>query len=233
MQGSRLFVNLIKRLSVPLFSTLDESDLALIVPLAHRRSFEPNQLVFAKGDHAEDLYIVLAGRMRISVLAPDGRELAFRNVGPGQVVGEIAVLDGGPRTADMTSVTQSEALALGKSSLVRLIEERPTFSRDLVRFLCERVRSTSEQLESIALYRIEARIARFLLELCESRRSAEPTVDISFTMSQAELGAMLGASRPKTNGALVRLEETGAIRRRGSRLSCHVDKLRAIAEDMS
>ena len=112
-----------------------------------------------------------------------------------------------------------------------LIADRPTFGLHLIRFLCERLRNTSEQLESIALYRIEARIARFLLELCANRQAAGPVVDVAFTMSQAELGVILSASRPKINGALNRLEEVGAIRRHGSLLTCHIEKLRDVIED--
>jgi CRP/FNR family cyclic AMP-dependent transcriptional regulator len=232
MQRLTSIVDLIRLLDVPLFGTMDAADLAAIAPLFHRRNFAPNQLVFSKGDQAEELYILLSGRMKISVLAPDGRELAFRTAGPGQMVGEIAVLDGGLRTADMTSLDQSAVLVLSKASLARLIAGRPAISRDLIRFLCQRLRDTTEQLESIALYRIEARLARFVLALSEHMPSTSKTVEVSLVMSQTELGAVLGASRSKVNVALHTLEEVGAIRRHGSRLTCDIEKLLAITEDI-
>lgn len=232
MHEATPIADLIRQLRVPLFGTMGVEDLAAIAPLFHRRHFAPNQLVFSKGDRADELYILLAGRMKISVLAPDGRELAFRTAGPGQLVGEIAVLDGGTRTADMTSLGQSEVLVLSKASFAGLLARRPAISRDLIQFLCQRLRDTSEQLESIALYRIEARLARFLLALSERVRSTSQTVDIALVMSQTELGAVLGASRSKVNVALHNLEEMGAIRRRGSRLTCDIEKLLAITEDI-
>lgn len=232
MQRQTSIVNLIRQLEVPLFGMMDAEDLAAIVPLFHRRNFAANQLVFSKGDQAEELYIILSGRMKISVLAPDGRELAFRTAGPGHMVGEIAVLDGRARTADMTSLSQSEVLVLSKTNLARLIVGRPAISRDLIQFLCQRLRDTTDQLESIALYRIEARLARFLLALCEHMPSASKTVEVSLVMSQTELGAVLGASRSKVNAALHNLEEVAAIRRHGSRLTCDIEKLSAITEDI-
>ena len=99
MQTTAPHLDVIQRLRVPLFSTLDANDLALVGALARRVSYAQNQLVFARGDSADQLFIVVAGRLRISVLSPDGRELAFRVVGPGEVVGEIAVLDDGSRKA--------------------------------------------------------------------------------------------------------------------------------------
>jgi CRP/FNR family transcriptional regulator, cyclic AMP receptor protein len=232
VQRKASIIELIRQLEVPLFGTMNAEDLAAIVPFLHRRNFAPNQLVFSKGDQAEELYLLLSGRMKISVLAPDGRELAFRTAGPGQMVGEIAVLDGGTRTADMTSLSQSEVLVLGKASLARLIADRPAINRDLVQFLCQRLRDTTEQLESIALYRIEARLARFMLALSEHMPAASKMVEVPLLMSQTELGAVLGASRPKVNVALHNLEEAGAIRRHGSRMTCDIAKLMAITEDI-
>ncbi|MEQ1956817.1 Crp/Fnr family transcriptional regulator [Mesorhizobium sp. CN2-181] len=217
---------------MPLFGTMSAADIVAVVPLFHPRNFAPNQLVFSKGDHAEELYILLSGRMKISVLSPDGRELAFRTAGPGQMVGEIAVLDGGTRTANMTALAQSEVLVLSKADLANLIAHRPAISRDLIQFLCQRLRDTSEQLESIALYRIEARLARFLLALSDQMSSMSTTVEVSLVLSQTELGAVLGASRPKVNVAFHHLEEAGAIRRHGSRLTCDIQKLLAISEDI-
>jgi CRP-like cAMP-binding protein len=123
-------------------------------------------------------------------------------------------------------------LVIGQASLFRLMKERPAISRDLVQFLCQRLRNTTDQLESIALYRIEARLARFLLALSGQTLSRSSTVEVTLTMSQGELAAVLGASRPKVNVALGNLAEMGAIRRRRNRLTCDIEKLQSIAEEM-
>ena len=152
MQQSTPIADLILQLKVPLFGALGPDDLAAIVPLIQRRSFAPDERVFSKGDRAEELFIILSGHMKISAVAPDGRELSFRTAGAGEIVGEIAVLDGGLRAANLTSLDHSETLTIGKISFARLMAERPTISQVLIQFLCHRLRTTSELLENVALH---------------------------------------------------------------------------------
>jgi len=225
-------VGLIRQLKVPLFGSLAAEDLAAVAPLLKRKRFAPNQLVFSRGDRADELFIILSGRMKLSILAPDGRELTFRTAGPGEVVGEIAALDGRVRSADMTAIRESEVLVLGTKSLAALLQSRPAFSLEVIHFLCRRMRDTTEQLESIALYPIEARVARLLLALASQAgsRSSEAHAEVSLAVTQTELATVLGASRPKVNAAMRSLEKAGAIRRRGAKVSCDLEKLREVAE---
>jgi CRP-like cAMP-binding protein len=226
-------VGLIRQLKVPLFGSLAAEDLAAVAPLLKRKCFAPDQLVFSRGDRADELFIILSGRMKLSVLAPDGRELTFRTAGPGEIVGEIAALDGSVRSADMTAIRESETLILATRSLASLLQSRPGFGLEVIHFLCRRVRDTTEQLESIALYPIEARVARLLLALAGqagNRSSPDAHAELSLAVTQTELATVLGASRPKVNGAMRRLEKVGAIRQQGGRMSCDLDKLREVAE---
>jgi CRP/FNR family cyclic AMP-dependent transcriptional regulator len=101
------------------------------------------------------------------------------------------------------------------------------------RFLCGRLRETSEQLEARALQRVEGRLARFLLRLSNFTGSAHAEVEITLGVSQSEIAALIGASRPKVNLAFTVLEEQGAIQRSGKRLVCRLAALSEIAETMS
>lgn len=223
-------IEILKALTLPLFADVPDADLAIIARAMHLRKLEPRQLVFARGDTADEILIVVSGRLRISIATAEGRELSFRAAGRGDVIGEIAVLDGGVRTADVTAIDRSEVLALGKAALNDLIARSPALARAIIATLCQRLRETSDQLESIALHRIESRLARFFLTLARER-PAKPDgrVEFSFTLSQGELALLLGASRPKINLALTWLEEQGAIARKGQRLSCRIDSLSTIA----
>jgi CRP/FNR family cyclic AMP-dependent transcriptional regulator len=145
-------VDLIRDLKVPLFGMLNPNDLQALVPHLQHRKFAPNELVFSKGDRGDVLYVIVSGQMKLSVPGPDGRELSFRITGPGEIVGEIAVLDGGRRTANLTSLSESETLTIGRTSLSDLMTARPTICQVLIQFLCNRVRRTSEQLENVALH---------------------------------------------------------------------------------
>ena len=99
-----------------LFSGLAPSVLAEIAQRMRETAYEAGQLMFSRSDAGTNLYLIVEGKVRISVVTPDGKELSFRHVGPGEVLGEIAVLDGGPRSADATAVAKTQAMTLSRVS---------------------------------------------------------------------------------------------------------------------
>ncbi len=215
----------------PLFGPLDAIDSAALAPLLRRRRFEIGRVVFQRADPAEEVLLVIAGQLRISVCFADGRELAFRVAGPGDTVGEIGVLDGRRRSADVIALRATEVLALARADVKRLLISRPAMAMGVINFLCGRLRDTSEQLEAMALQRVEARLARFLLRLVDSSGSLIRTeTEITLGISQSEIAGLIGASRPKVNLAFSALEERGAIRRAGKKLVCRLGTLSEIAE---
>jgi len=212
-----------------LFAAMDESDRAAVADQMREVKFEPGRLIFARSDLGQSIYLLIEGRVRLSVLTPDGKELMLRHAGPGDVFGEIAALDGGPRTADATAVTRVRAMVLTHTSLFALIERRPGMVRSALRFVCQRLRETSDQVESIALYRLEARLARYLLSLVRGLASECEITEVQLPMSQGDLALMLGATRQSVNAALGALVDTGAIERSGNRIVCRLGKLAGIA----
>jgi CRP/FNR family cyclic AMP-dependent transcriptional regulator len=217
-------------LSFPLFGSLAADDLAAVRTLLRQRQFSAGALVFQRGDPADEVYLIVSGQLRISIGSADGRELAFRVVGPGEMVGELGVLDGSRRSADLTALRDSVLLGLGQSALQNLLAMRPAIATGVIRFLCGRLRDTSEQLEALALQRIETRLARLLLRLAHAAGSVGGEVDLTLDLSQSEIAGLIGASRPKVNGAFSELEDRGAIQRNGRKLRCHVAILEELAE---
>jgi CRP/FNR family cyclic AMP-dependent transcriptional regulator len=215
-----------------LFGGLAEADLLRVASQMRESSYPPGQAIFARGDIGKDVYLVLEGRVRLSVLSAEGRELSFSCAGPGDVFGEIAALDGGGRTADATAVTAIRAMTLSHTALQRLVATTPALASAVIAFLCRRIREADFQLEGVALHRIEVRLARFLLGLLRPREgaggAARETVDLG--MSQGELALLLGASRPKVCAALALLEEMNAIRRYEANIECDFARVRQIAE---
>jgi CRP-like cAMP-binding protein len=214
-----------------LFGALEDADRRAVAQEMRDTTFDAGQVVFARGDPGRDLYLVSQGRVRLSVLTSEGRELSFAHAEPGQIFGEIAVLDGGARTADATAVTKVAALTLSKAAFMRLIEARPVLREAVIKFLCSRVREADHQLEGIALYPIEVRLARFFLAAARQKGPLEPEskIVIDLPISQSELALLIGASRPKVNAALALLEDGGAIERSEGRFTCDVDELENIA----
>ena len=215
----------------PLFGTLDEAERRAVADEMREVNLEPSQVIFARGDAGREIYLVVSGRVRISVLTAEGRELSFAHAEPGAIFGEIAMLDGGVRSADATAVNKVSALSLSKPAFKRLMETHPHVADAAVRFLCSRIREADQQLEAIALYPIEGRLARFFLAAARAKapNSEEARITIDLPMSQSELALLIGASRPKVNTALSLLETSGALERNGTRIVCDIEELQAIA----
>lgn len=215
-----------------LFGSLDAANREAIATRMRRANFDADQLIFSRGDPGREIYLVVKGRIRLSVLSSDGRELSFDHAGPGHVFGEIATLDGGERTAGATAITKVEAMSLPQKALVELIESNAHVATAAIRFLCQRLRDTDQRLEAIALHRIEVRLARLMLSALKLQK-AQPKdgkVKLELGMSQGELALLIGASRPKVNIALTMLEDMGAITRAGSGYNCDLEVLESVAD---
>jgi CRP-like cAMP-binding protein len=211
----------------PLFAGLDEPSRKAVANELREAAYEPGQIIFSRGDPGSELHIVTKGRIRVSVLTSDGRELSFAHVEPPSIFGELAVFDGRPRSADATAVNRVETLMLSKAAFLRLLSTWPMLGEAAVRFLAGRLRDADEQLEAIALHPIEARLARFFLAAVRQKDPSGKAEKISLALpiSQSELALLVGASRPKVNAALGMLETAGAIERRGQQVVCDVAAL--------
>jgi CRP/FNR family cyclic AMP-dependent transcriptional regulator len=217
-----------------LFRSLSEADRSAVAAQMHKATFESGQLIFGRGDAGEGLYLVVEGRVRLSVLSAEGRALSFGHAGRGDIFGEIATLDGQARTADATALTRVTTTMLTRSSVKRLMEARPQLAQAAVALLCRRLRATSEQTEAIALHSTQVRLARFLLAAISMKGQTDAnsrSIVLDLGMSQTELGLLLGASRSKVNEALATLETLGAIHSTTGHIECDVGALRDIARD--
>lgn len=214
-----------------LFGALPSDALAQIAGRFHIVQFKRGQTIYARGDAGNTLHLIRNGQIRFSVMSGDGRELSVRVARSGDIIGEIAVLDRQPRTATAVALSAVTAHALSRTDLDRLMLLEPQLARNAIDFLCHRLRDTTDQLELIALYPIEVRLARFLLFALKGQQSqGGKRIPLELGFSQGELAQLLGASRPKVNLALGILEEAGAIGRTPDRLFCDPAILARIAE---
>ena len=212
-----------------LFGALGAEELAACAAKFREVRFGKGEMLFARGDPGDRLYLVREGQIRLAIGASEGRELSFQIVGAGELFGEIALLDGGARSAEAVALSPTVVLSLERADFQRLRAEHPRISEAVIVFLCERLRDVSDKLEGIALYSLEARLARFLLTALRGRPDTpgrRTPLDMNF--SQGELALLLGASRPKINAALAALEASGAIGRTMDRLFCDRAKLMEI-----
>jgi CRP/FNR family transcriptional regulator, cyclic AMP receptor protein len=213
-----------------LFKQLGEDARAICAAKFRELRFDKGQLLFARGDAGRHLYVIAEGQVRLAIATADGRELSFQIAVAGDLIGEIAVLDGGPRSAEATALTPVLTYALERNAFRELWSANPAIANAIIVFLCWRLRDASDRLEAIALYPMEVRLARFLL-VALGDRQAPPgrRVPLELGFTQGELAMLLGASRPKINAALGALENAGAIGRTSDRLFCDPAQLAQIA----
>lgn len=218
--------------SFDLFAGLTPEALAAVAAAATRQVWAPGAVLFQRGDAGDWMVALATGRVKLTLLTPAGRELILRHAEPGDTLGEFALVDGEPRSADATAVAETEGWVLERARFARLVQAHPGLGMAAARYFCRRLRDTTDQLEGIALYGLEARLARFfLLTLRQIHGEDVPQgAALRLAISQGELAALLGASRPKVNRALMALAEVGAIRRAGDLWICDPAALDAAAE---
>lgn len=163
-----------------------------------QRAYRAGELVFSQGDPGDALHAIVRGKVRISAGDSDGREVFFNLLGAGDTFGEIALLDGGARTATATAVVASELLAIARAPFLATLEAEPRLALELLRLCGERLRWTSGLAEDSALLDPPARLARRLLALCEHHGEPAPA-GVTLRLSQEEIANFLGVSRQLVN----------------------------------
>jgi CRP/FNR family transcriptional regulator, cyclic AMP receptor protein len=228
MSKNEVIVSLLSRTA--LFGGLPVDEIAACAASFQETHFAKGEMLFARGEAGTRLYLLAEGRVRLAIVSEEGRELSFRVTAPGELFGEIAALDGSPRSADATALTPVTTFSLEHNAFRALWSTRSAIAAAVIAFLCRRLRETTSQLEAIALHPLDVRLARFL-QFALGSRQAQPgkRVPLELGFSQGELAQMLGATRPKVNLALGELENAGAIVRTLDRLFCDPVKLAEIA----
>jgi CRP/FNR family transcriptional regulator, cyclic AMP receptor protein len=212
----------------PVFGALEPAQLEQLVSYARTRRVAAGTTLFSKGDPGTELFAVSAGTVKISVPAPDGREAMFNLLHPGEIFGEIALLDGRPRTADAMAMTDCELTVIERRDFLAFVHGEPNVALQLIALLCERLRIASEHYEEVVFLDLPTRLARILLQLADQTEAgaAEPKLKIT----QREISQMLGSTRESVNKQLRAWSKRGVIAlERGSIVVYRLATLAAIA----
>lgn len=188
----------------PLLGKLDPGLIAKLAPFTHVRPMKKGEVVFRTGDAGTGMMAVIQGRVRISLPSDEGREIVLNVIRAGEVFGEIALLDGRPRTADATALTDGKLLVLERREMRPLVLNSPELSMALIDVLCERLRNTSSQVAELIFHELPRRLAKLLLRLA-------PGEGGWINVTQRELGEMAGAARESVNRRVKEWEAEGLI----------------------
>lgn len=209
----------------PLFADLGKDELQRISGLCHTTQLAAGEVLFQKGDSGDALFGVRRGQVRIETGASDGSRLTLNFLGPGDLFGEVAVLDGQSRTADATAAEATELFVLRRADFLSHLEREPKVAIKLLELLCQRIRWMSERMEESVLQALPVRLARRLCALSSDFGS-------EVHISQEQLGVFVGAARESVNRQLQLWRKDGILDlQRGRILLLNLGRLTAIAKN--
>lgn len=188
----------------PFFASLGPEAVTAIASLCVTRTVEAGRTLFLKGDPGDALYAIRRGQVRIATGTEDGRRRTLNLLGGGDVFGEVALLDGHPRTADALAAEATDLFVVLRRDFLALIERRPALAIQVIELLCARIRWMSEQAEEGSFLALEQRLQRRLAALSEDFGD-------EIRVSQEELAAFVGATRESVNRQLQVWKRAGLI----------------------
>src|SRR5512133_1429952 len=198
--------------SVPLFADLDQPELERFSRVAVPRSFPASTRVFHEGDQSDACYIVRSGTFRVTREHPDGRAITLATLGPGDIVGELAMLDGEVRSASVEALDDGELLALPAGEVRSLLARHPEISVKLVGNLVRRLRSANERISRQSFQTVPSRVAGVLSQLVAEEAPHGDGGAAPLRMTQADLAQLAGTSRESVSRFLADLERAGIVR---------------------
>jgi len=225
MQPVRRTVSMLEILcNHAIFGKLPKTMIERLCSRLTRRKVARGTTIFAKGDAGAELMGVLAGSVKISVPAADGREAVLNVIHKGEIFGEIALLDGRPRTADAVAMSDCELMVIERRDFIPFVREQPEVALKLIEVLCARLRRTSEQVEDVMFLNLRTRLAKLVLRLADQAEGPSPR---RISVTQREISQMIGMSRESINKQLrawaeakwVRLQRGGIVVLRPDALS--------------
>lgn len=218
-----------KLASDSLLRALAPDQLAALLQKAKRRELSPGDIVINQGDENGDFAVfVLSGGLKVSFVSAGGREIILNYCAPGELVGEIALLDSGPRTATVTAAVPSSVLLIPTTIFLETVASNPASVVGVMRELAQRVRQQNLVIESDRTFSMGPRLARALVRLIDRERGDG---SLLYNPSQSDLGAFAGLARENVSRLLSEWEEQGVVSREGRALVVDdVEYLQLLAE---
>lgn len=200
-------------LSSAFFRAMRPAEIDEIIGFAAERRIPKGSTVMSKGEPGSSMMAVLAGRLRIGSVSQDGKEVTLNVIGPGEIVGEIALLDGKPRSADVVATEDTTVMVIERRDFLPFMLRHETLVERVLGVLCDRLRRTSMALEEIALFEVPARLARLLVKLAAEYGRPAPGggMRIGIKLSQRDLSNLVASSRESVNKQLKVWRDAGSI----------------------
>src|SRR5512136_2951301 len=218
--------------AMPFFAGLSERDWEKVIDLFSERQYQKDDYIFLEGEAPEALYIIRAGKVKVLRHSTDGKDVVLRVGGVGHLLGTVAVFDGGGYPGTAQVIEDCTTLVIARNDCLTLVNRYPVFALAVISDLGSRLRSSAEQIRSLAVERVEQRIARVLLKLAETAGTDSPDGRvIEMPLTRQDVADMTGTTVETAIRVMSKLRRAGLIRtRRGKVVLVDQEKLLEISE---
>jgi CRP/FNR family transcriptional regulator/CRP/FNR family cyclic AMP-dependent transcriptional regulator len=207
---------------VYIFASLSDDDIRELMSVAKRRTFRAGEVIFHRDDPGQVLYVIKEGKVKICLTSSDGQEISLVVFGKGEYFGELALLDGFPRSADAIALERVECYTLQRSDFHNAIMKSPKIAIQVLEVLSKRLRNTDQHVEDLIFLDVYGRVAKKLLELAETHgTTVADGIRIEVRLTQQELASMVGASRESVNKVMGYFTDKGFISTDKHRVTVH------------
>ncbi len=193
------------------FEALDGQARQELASFAYVKRVTSGETIFTMGAPGQSMMAIAEGTVRVTMLTPSAREITLNDMQAGDVFGEIALLDGGERSANVKALTNCTLVVLERRSLLDVLQRNPELSVRLIELLCQRVRRSDERMIEIAFLELPVRLARLLLRLTEAAPGSPDRPLKKLSQSQSELASMIGNTRENVNRCLRKWQKADLI----------------------
>ncbi|MFN3739478.1 MAG: Crp/Fnr family transcriptional regulator [Thermodesulfovibrionales bacterium] len=217
---------------IELFKDLSERELTELEQTSLKETFKKKEAVFSEGEPSEWFCILTKGKIKITKLSYDGKEIILEIIKAPDFFGGLAVLKGFPYPASAIAMEESEVIKIPRAVFLKLVEKYPSINKAMLSFLIDRVKVTQETLKSVALERVETRVASALLRLSEKYGSTEKNgLMIDLRLTKQELADMVGTTVETAIRIMSKFKKSGYLNEKDGKIIIKdINKLKELSE---
>ena len=210
--------------TVPIFADVGEADLEKLATLATRKRYPKDGVVFFENEAGDTLFMIAEGRVKVTILGDDGREIILSVLGPGEFFGDMALLDNEPRSATTIAAEDSELLSLSRADFQGVLDHNPGIMSSLIKVLTSRLRHANHQISTLALLDVYGRVARVIVEMARDDGKRLKDGRISFQRpTHQEIANRIGTTRETVTRMLKDLQRQNLIKVTGKEIVVEPD----------
>lgn len=205
---------------IPIFSNLNENELKEIQPYLINEKFKKKQEIFSEGDSSDWFYILLSGKVKLTKTSSEGKEIIVELISPMDFFGALAVLKGFPYPANAIAMEDSEIIKISKSNMLKIIDSFPNIMYEITSNLSLRVKDFHETLRSIALEKVESRIASLLVKLANKlgKKMDDGSIIINMKLTKQDIAEMVGTTVETCIRTISRFKKLGLLKEKDGKL---------------